>query len=95
MSEKPTALDPVGHADSEQAIAGFMEDAFESGEPACIAQAPGIAARFRDMTEIARQPGLPREQLYRSFGREGNPTLRSTLAVKQALGIRICTKQAT
>jgi len=45
------------------------------------------------MTEIARQTGLSRKQLYRSFSKEGNPTLRSTLAVMQVLGIRMSVKR--
>ncbi|MCY4150330.1 MAG: putative addiction module antidote protein [Gammaproteobacteria bacterium] len=94
MAEKLTALDPARHLNSEQAIACFMEDAFESNDPACVAQALGVAARARGMTEIARQTGPSREQLCRSFSKEGNPTLRSTLAVMQALGIRMSAKRA-
>jgi len=45
MTEKLTALDPAEHLNSEQAIASFMEDAFKSGGPACIAQSLGVAAR--------------------------------------------------
>ena len=41
------------------------------------------------MTQIACQTGLSREQLYRSFSADGNPTLRKTLAVMKALGIEL------
>jgi probable addiction module antidote protein len=41
------------------------------------------------MAEIASQTGLSREQLYRSFSENGNPTLKSTLAVLKALGIEL------
>ncbi|MXZ56046.1 MAG: putative addiction module antidote protein [Gammaproteobacteria bacterium] len=93
MTEKLTTFDPAEHLNSSQAIAGFMEDAFESGDPAYINHALGVVARAKGMTEIARQTGLSREQLYRSFSKEGNPTLRSTLAVMKVLGIRISAKQ--
>ena len=46
------------------------------------------------MTQIAIETGLSREQLYRSFSAEGNPTLRSTLAVMKALGIELSAKPA-
>jgi len=46
------------------------------------------------MTQIASQTGLSREQLYRSFSAEGNPTLRTTLAVMKALGIEVSAKPA-
>ena len=46
-------------------------------------------ARAKGMTQIAVQTGLSREQLYRSFSENGNPTLKTTLAVMKALGIEL------
>lgn len=42
--------------------------------------------------EAAAQTGLPREQLYRSFSEKGNPTLKTTLAVMNALGMGLTLK---
>ena len=36
--------------------------------------------------------GLSREQLYRSFSENGNPTLKTTLAVMKALGLDLTAK---
>ncbi|RVA10565.1 transcriptional regulator, partial [Mesorhizobium sp. M7A.F.Ca.CA.002.05.1.1] len=36
--------------------------------------------------------GLSREQLYRSFSENGNPTLKTTIAVMKALGIELTAK---
>ena len=44
------------------------------------------------MAQIAGQTGLSRERLYRSFSENGNPTLKTTLAVMKALGIELTTK---
>jgi probable addiction module antidote protein len=46
------------------------------------------------MAKLAVQTGLSREQLYRSFSENGNPTLRTTLAVMKALGIELFAKPA-
>ena len=46
------------------------------------------------MAQIAEQTGLSREQLYRSFSKKGNPTLKTTLAVMSALGIKLTAKTA-
>ncbi|NVL46889.1 transcriptional regulator, partial [Pseudomonas syringae pv. actinidiae] len=35
------------------------------------------------------ETGLSREQLYRSFSEEGNPTLKTLLAVMQVIGLDI------
>ena len=43
-------------------------------------------------SQIARQTGLSREQLYRSFSETGNPTLKTTIAVMKALGIELTAK---
>ncbi|MDR0457946.1 MAG: putative addiction module antidote protein [Burkholderiaceae bacterium] len=89
MTEKLTAFDPVEPLKSQQAIADFMTGAFETNDPRFIARALGIAARAKSMAQIAKQTGLSREQLYRSLSAEGNPTLRTTLAVIKALGIKL------
>jgi probable addiction module antidote protein len=89
MSKKLTTYDPAEDLISEQGIADFMAAAFETEDPAYIAHALGVVARAKGMTQIARETGLSREQLYRSFSAEGNPTLRTTLAVMKALGIEL------
>ncbi|MET4067571.1 putative addiction module antidote protein [Bradyrhizobium sp. S3.2.6] len=44
------------------------------------------------MTQIAKETGLSREQLYRSFSANGNPTFKATIAVMKALGIELMAK---
>ena len=80
MSEKLTPYDPAEDLSSDQAVVHFMAGAFETNDPGFIAHALGVAARVagvKGMTQIASQTGLSREQLYRSFSTEGNPTLRT------------------
>lgn len=72
---------------SQEAITEFVADALESGDAAYIAKAMGVVARARGMTELAKETGLSREQLYRSFSEKGNPTLKTMLAVMKALGV--------
>jgi probable addiction module antidote protein len=51
-----------------------------------------VVARAKGMTEIANDTGLSREQLYRSFSDQGNPTLKTTLMVMQSLGLAMTAK---
>lgn len=92
MAEKFTEFDPAALLETDDDIAIFMADAFESGDVKYIAKAIGIVARARGMTEIAHETGLSREQLYRSFSDSGNPTLKTTLAVMRALGVDMTAK---
>jgi probable addiction module antidote protein len=92
MAEKLTEFDPASALVNDEEIAFFMADAFETGDAAFIAKALGVVARAKGMAQIAGQTGLSREQLYRSFSANGNPTLKTTLAVMKALNIELTAK---
>lgn len=92
MKIKVTDYEPANALVDDEEIAFFMADALETGDAAFIAQALGVVARAKGMTSVATETGLSREQLYRSFSEEGNPTLKSTLAVMKALGIELTIK---
>jgi len=92
MTEKLTTYDPACALVNEEEIEFFLADALETGDSAYIAQALGVIARARGMTYIAQETGLSREQLYRSFSQNGNPTLKTTLAVLKALGLSLSLK---
>ena len=65
-------------------MATFMAEAFETNDAGYIAHALGVVARLKGIAQIAELTGLSREQLYRSFSENGNPTLKTTLAVIEA-----------
>ena len=92
MARKLTPFDPAEGLTSDEAIAAFMADAFESEDAGYIAHALGVVARAKGMSQIASQTGLSREQLYRSFSTNGNPTMKTTIAVMKALGIELTAK---
>lgn len=92
MAEKLTTFDPAEGLTTDEAVAGFMAEAFASADAAYVAHALGVVARAKGMTQIAQQTGLSREQLYRSFSENGNPTLKTTIAVMKALGIELTAK---
>jgi probable addiction module antidote protein len=89
MSDTVYDYDPSAALESEEAIAVFLADALETGDSAYIAKAMGVVARAKGMTELARETGLSREQLYRSFSEQGNPTLKTMLTVMRALGVEL------
>ena len=94
MASKLTSYDPAEDLVSDEAIAIFMAEAFQTNDAAYIAHALGVVARAKGIAQIAGQTGLSREQLYRSFSEHGNPTLKTTLAVMKALGIELSAKVA-
>jgi probable addiction module antidote protein len=92
---KLTVYDPAEDLGSDEAIATFMAEAFQSNDAGYIAHTLGVVARAKGMAQIAGETGLSREQLYRSFSAKGNPTLKTTLAVIKALGIELTAKIPT
>jgi len=57
-------FDAAPYLDSEEAIAAYLTDTLEAGDPALLAAALGDMARARGMTEVAKASGLAREALY-------------------------------
>ena len=92
MAETFSEFDAAEYLKTPEALAAFLTDALETGDAGYIAKALGVVARARGMTELARDTGLSREQLYRSFSEHGNPTLKTLLAVTRALGIDMAAK---
>lgn len=78
-----------------RALIASRLDRLAFGLAGYIAHALGVVARAKGMARIAGQTGLSREQLCRSFSENGNPTLKTTLAVMKALGIELSAKVST
>lgn len=84
-----TAWDVTEFLESEEAIAAYLNAAFEEGDPALIVAAIGDVAKARGMATIAEKAGLSRPGLYKALGEGGNPTLSGLLGIMKALGVRL------
>ena len=81
--------DPADYLKSERAIASFLNDFLEEGDSGMIAEALGIAARARGMTEVASKSGIARESLYKALRADSQPRLDTILKVMNAFGVRL------
>lgn len=95
MTEPIYDYDPAAALTDPETIAIFMSDAFQTGDASYIAKALGVVARAKGMTDLARESGVTREQLYRSFSEKGNPTLKTLMAVMSALGVDMIARPHT
>ena len=89
MPLETTPFDPAEYLDNDEAVAGYLTDALETGDAAFIADALGIVARAKGMKQIADDAGLSRESLYRALSDKGNPEFGTVLKVIAALGLRL------
>ncbi|MDR6815141.1 putative addiction module antidote protein [Neorhizobium sp. 2083] len=86
MTVETKKWDIVEHLDTDERIALFLEAVFEDGDPAVIAAAIGDVARARGMSQIAKEAGLSRENLYRALSEGGNPEFATIFKVIRAIG---------
>ena len=89
MPLQTRTFDPANYLDNDEARAAYMTEALATNDPAFIADALGVIARARGMSEVAREAGLSRESLYRALSAGGNPELSTLLQVIRALGLRL------
>jgi len=82
-------FDPAEYLDDSESIAAYLTDALESEDPVFVADALGVVARARGMSEVASKAGLSRESLYRALSADGNPEFATVLRVLQALDLRL------
>ena len=82
-------FDPAEYLDDSESIAAYMTEALESGDPAFVADALGVIARARGMTEIAKSAGITREALYKALRPDSAPRFDTVSRVCAALGVRL------
>ena len=70
-------------------MVGYLEACLELEDPALVADALGLIARARSMSQVARDTSLGREGLYKALSIEGNPTLATLMKVIKSLGLRL------
>lgn len=88
-SVKTTAWDPAEHLETEEEIAAYLDDIFETNDPDLIIAAIGDAARARGMTKIAGETDRGRESLYKALSPGGNPSFETVIRVMAALGFTL------
>ncbi len=90
MALKTTPWDSAEYLKSEADITAYLDACFEEAgdDPAFLTHALGVAARVRNMSQLARDSGLTREGLYKALSAEGNPSFGTVLKVADAMGYR-------
>lgn len=82
-------FDPALYLTTPESQVYLLEDALESGHAPYLADALGLIARARGMTDTAAKSGVTREALYRALSVKGDPKLSTVLGVIKALGFKL------
>lgn len=89
MALKTKPFDAARYLDTPESQAELLSDAFATGDAGYIANALGVIARARGMSQVAKDAGVTREALYRSLSPDGDPKLSTLLSVVKALGVHL------
>lgn len=89
--EKFTRFDASEYLKTEEDMALYLDAVIEesNGDPRMIAVALGDIAKARGMTQVAKETGLARENLYKALSGDGNPEFATVMKVITALGIKL------
>src|SRR4030095_12559315 len=78
--------------DNPYAIAAYLSDAFEKNDLDVVLKAIRRIMRAQIVQALAREAGLRRDRLYKTFGGEVDPLLSRVMALFNALGIALTVK---
>jgi probable addiction module antidote protein len=93
--EKITRWDVLDYLDSEEAIAAYLQAALEENNPPGLVGAIGDVVRARGVNAMAKEMGVSRESLYKSFSGGRKPNIETVLNALDKLGLQITIRPKT
>lgn len=89
MNHELTTFDVAKYLDSNEVIAEYLSQILEDGDMDELLTAIGEIARAKGMTQIAKDTGLGRESLYKTFHAGARPKFDTIVKVLNSFGIRL------
>ena len=89
MSHDLETFDAAKYLDSKEVIAEYLTQILEDGDMDELLSAIGDIARAKGMTQIAKDTGLGRESLYKTFHAGAKPKFETVIKVLRTFGIRL------
>ena len=83
--------DVTEHLRTSEEMAAYLDACLEeaNGDAAFVAKALGDIARAKGMSQVARDAGLSRENLYKALSGERSPGFDTILKVVSAMGLKL------
>jgi len=86
---KLTNFDISQYLDSEEVIAEYLTQVLNDGNNEEFLEAIGYIAKAKGMSKIAKESGLGRESLYKSFTSGSKPRFETVMRVINSLGVKL------
>ena len=84
-----SVYDPAEYIETKEDVMAFLEGAIEENDPEFLLETIGHIARSKGMAKLARELGVDRAGLYKSFSADGNPYFLTVVKVLDNLGLQI------
>lgn len=81
------------YLDSEEMITEYLAACLKDPNPDVFLAALGEVAKARGVTQLAKDTGLSRESLYKTFSSGTKPRFETILKITNALGVPLSVKQ--
>ena len=81
--------DVVDFLKSDEGVVGYLDAAFEDGDPALATAALGDVARAKGMGALAEETGVTRDGPYTGLSATGDPSFTMVCNVLKASGLRL------
>ena len=89
MNNELNTFDVAKYLDSKEVIAEYLSQILEDGDMDELLSAISDIARAKGMTQIAKDTGLGRESLYKTFHAGAKPKFDTIVKVLNSFGIRL------
>jgi len=89
MKNKLTTFDAAQYLDSKEVIAEYISQILENGDMDELLSAIGDIAKAKGMSLIAKETGLGRESLYKTFNSGTQPRFDTVVKVLNSLGVKL------
>jgi probable addiction module antidote protein len=89
MSSELNTFDVAKYLDNNEIIAEYLSQILEDGDLNELLVAIGDIARAKGMTQIAKDTGLGRESLYKTFSENSKPRFDTIVKVLDSFGVKL------
>ena len=89
MGEKLSALNPVEFMQDDDEIAEYLTEAYLDEDPNVFIVALGHVAKNKGLSTLAKETGLNRESLYKTFSGKVQPKWDTIHRLLHALNVRL------
>ncbi|WP_448217303.1 addiction module antidote protein [Endozoicomonas sp. 2B-B] len=89
MALKLEPFNPVEMLETDDEIAHFLAEAYLDDDPAVFVLALGDVVKKKGVAQLARQTGLSRESLYKTFNGRVQPRWDTVHRLLKSLGVKL------